>query len=204
MTRFAELKKLPDAPASRMLADVSAKLETPVKAPANASVTTVLEELAKEGAWVDAIRLMSVALPARECVWWACLAGRDIAGDKGTPSLKAAEKWVFEPNDANREVLQKVIDAADVGDATKLAATAALFAPGNMGPSDQLKDIEAPPGALANCAFGLNMQALKAGDDVMAQMQLILERALDIARGGNGKVDPPPPLPLGPQTADAD
>ncbi|MEO1279625.1 MAG: hypothetical protein AAFV77_11775, partial [Planctomycetota bacterium] len=47
-------------------------------------------------AWIDMVRLISVCLPAREVVWWACLAGRDLVGPDGDSlCLKSAEAWVF-------------------------------------------------------------------------------------------------------------
>lgn len=188
--RFANLKKIPDQPAVRLLAARSQKLETALDAPASASVEVVLNELAEKGAWVDAMRLLSVALPEREAVWWACIAGRDIAGEEGTPCLKAAEAWVFEPGDKTRAAVQAALDAADMDDDTALAATAALYAPGNMGPGE-MAEHPAPPAAVSSCAFGMNMTTLATAEDPLLQMQWLIDRALNIARGGNGKVDIP-------------
>ncbi|MCR8827362.1 DUF6931 family protein [Pseudosulfitobacter koreensis] len=198
--RFSDLKKVPREPAMRLLAAKRIKLATPLKAPANAPVETVLEELGAQQAWVCILRMLSAALPEREAVWWACLAARDICGDGPlTPSLKAAEAWVFEPNDANREKVQIAIDTADADDDTVLAATAALYAPGSLGIGD-LAQMAAPPGAVAACAFGMNMTTLGSAADPMLQMQLIIDRAVSVARGGNGKVDkitePPAPEPI--------
>lgn len=186
--RYKDLKKIPAVPAARMLATATAKLETKLKSPASADVTAVLDELEKSEAWVDMIRLMSVALPPRESVWWACVAAREVSGGKDTPCLKAAEAWVFEPNEANREKVQLALDTVDLDDDTALVATAALYAPGNMGPGDDLKDHPAPPSALSGCTFGMNILTLKTAEDANAQLQVILDRALDIARGGNGNL----------------
>ena len=81
--RFKNLKKIPDQPAARLLAAANAQLKTKLKTPANASVETVLEALAEVDAKVDMLRLLSVALPPRECVWWACRAGHDVLGPEG-------------------------------------------------------------------------------------------------------------------------
>lgn len=197
--RYARLKKLPEVPALRLLAAASAKLSVPPPTPANADVSTVLNALAENYGWVDMIRLLSVALPPRECVWWSCLAGRDMTNGKETPCLITSEKWVFDPSDANRVAIEAALEAADPDDDTSLAATAALYAQGSLGTSDQMKELPAPDGALASCAFGINMLTVGEAEDPLAQLQLILERALDIARGGNGKIDPPPPAqPAGP------
>lgn len=188
--RFENLTKVPDQPAVRLLANGNAKLKTELDSPASASVADVLAELEAKEAWVDMIRLLSVSLPPRECVWWACIAGRQILGEKGTSvCLDAAEKWVFEPNDQNRITIQQALETESTGDKTAPAATAALYAPGNLGPGD-MSEIEAPPGIVSTCAFGVNLRTLKAaGGNPNDQFQVIIDRALDIARGGNGTLD---------------
>ncbi len=188
--RFANLKKIPKEPAARILAAKSTKLETKLDAPASAPVEVVLAELEEKKAWVDLMRLLSVALPDREAVWWACIAARDITGEDATPCLKAAEAWVFEPSDANREKVQMALDVADMDDDTALAATAALYAPGNMGPGD-MAEYPAPPAAVSACAFAMNMTTIGDMEDPLGHMHWLIDRAADIARGGNGKVEPP-------------
>ncbi len=192
--RFANMKKVPAQPAARILAAKATKLETRLDLPANASVEAVLAELDDKNAWVCLMRLLAAALPEREAVWWACVAARDIAVDAPTPCLKAAEAWVFEPNDANREKLATVLEIADSDDDTTLAATAALYAPGNLG-TGELGKIEAPPGAVASCVFGMNMTTLGVVAEPLEHLQLLIDRAVDIARGGNGKIDPITPAP---------
>ncbi|EAQ03158.1 hypothetical protein OB2597_13478 [Pseudooceanicola batsensis HTCC2597] len=188
--RFDNLKKIPDEPAARMLSAKATKLDTPVEAPASARVEVVLSELAEKGGWVDILRLLSVALPEREAVWWACIAARDLTGEEATPCLKAAEAWVFGPNDKNREAVQVALDAADMDDDTTLAATAALYAPGTLGVGE-MAELAAPPSAVSACAFGMNMVAVGEAEDPLLHMHWLIDRAVDIARGGNGKVDVP-------------
>ncbi len=185
--RFANLKKVPKAPAARLLAAKATKLEAPLEAPASASVEVVLAELEEKQVWVDLLRLLAVALPDREAVWWACLAARDITGENVTPCLKASEAWVFEPTEANREKVQMALDVADMDDDTALVATAALYAPGNMGPGE-LAEHPAPPAAVSACAFGMNMTTLGVAKDPLRHLQWLIDRGVDIARGGNGKV----------------
>lgn len=187
--RFADLKKVPKEPAARLLAAKATKLQTQLDAPASASVEAVLAELAEKRAWVDLMRLLSVALPDREAVWWACIAARDIVGEDATPCLKAAEAWVFDPSEANREKVQMALDVADMDDDTALAATAALYAPGNMGPGE-MAEHPAPPAAVSACAFAMNMTTIGDMEDPLGHLQWLIDRAVDIARGGNGKVAP--------------
>ncbi|WP_299287487.1 hypothetical protein [uncultured Tateyamaria sp.] len=187
--RFANLKKIPEQPAARLLAAANAKLKTALKAPASATVPVVLAELEEVGAHVDLIRVLSVSLPPRECVWWACLAGRDLIGPEGQSlCLTTAEAWVFEPTDDIRLRLQTVLETESSGDKTAPCATAAFYAPGNLGPGE-MKEHPAPIGVVAACAFGINLKTLKLGPDPETRFNLIIDRALDIARGGNGKVE---------------
>ncbi len=187
--RFAKLKKIPNEPAARMLASVHAKLETQVDAPVSAPVDVILGKLAEKEAWVDVLRLLSIALPAREAVWWACIAAKDVTdADKPTQCVKAAEAWVFDPSDENREAVRISLDGVYVDDDTDMVATAALYAPGNMGAGD-MAEYPAPAGAVSSCVFGMNMISLSNAEEFDDHMQLLIDRALDIARGGNGQVD---------------
>jgi Family of unknown function (DUF6931) len=187
--RFKNLKKIPDHPAARLLAAANAKLKTELKSPASASVPEVLSELEAANALVDMIRLLSVSLPPRECVWWACIAGRELVGPEGKSAcLSTAEAWVFEPTDDIRARLQLVLDTESSGDKAAPCATAAYYAPCNLGPGE-MKDHPAPIGIVSACAFGINLKTLKLGPDPETRFNLIIDRALDIARGGNGKVE---------------
>lgn len=185
--RFKDLKKIPAVPAARILAVANVKLETPVSTPVSADVSAVLADLEGNKAWPDMIRLLSVALPAREAVWWACIAARDIVGDDETPCVKAASAWVFEPNDANRAAVQAALDSVDMDDDTSLCATAALYAPGTLGLGD-MNEQPAPPGAVSSCVFAMNIVAAAETDDINTHMELVIDRAVDIARGGNGSI----------------
>jgi hypothetical protein len=203
--RFAELKKIPQEPAARMLASVNAKLKTPVDVPASASVEAVLEKLAEKNAWVDVLRLLSIAMPPREGVWWACIAARDVVGEgdeNATHCLKASEAWVFKPDEKNREAARVSLDNVYVDDDTNLVATAVMYAPGNMGPGDMSK-YPAPAGAVSSCVFGMNMISLGEAEDFDTHLQLLIDRALDISRGGSGKVASKEDEPM-PETAEGD
>lgn len=189
--RFADLKKVPKEPAARLLAGANARLKTPVTAPVAAPVSVVLAELEAAGAWIDMLRLLSVALPPRERVWWACLAGRDVVGGAGSarlpPSLAAAEAWVFKPSDSARDAARAAAETAEPDDDTTLCATAVIFFDGTLGTGD-LSQQPAPPGVAQAAAFGMNLLALgQAGQDFDGTANRLIDRALDIARGGNGR-----------------
>ena len=190
--RFENLKKIPPDPAARMLALANTKLLTPLRAPASASVSVVLEELEEKGAVFDILHMLAVALPEREATWWACMAARDIVGidvKPVPPPLDAAEKWVFKPTEENRIQVQKALENAEVDDDTVNCAMAALYADGSLGPGE-LSGHPAPPSAVSTAVFAMNMMSLRAHVKKMeAHGQMLIDRGLDIARGGNGRVD---------------
>lgn len=173
-----------------MLALANTKLATRLKSPVSAEVSDVLAELAKADAYVDMLRMISVALPPRERTWWACLAGRDILGaapERVPATLVAAENWVRKPTDAARAAVRATLDTVEVDDDTSLCATAAMFADGTLGPGE-LAHHPAPPGASQAAALAMNLIAISANKgDFAAEANRLIDRALDIARGGNGK-----------------
>jgi len=191
---FDNLKKIPNHPAVRMLAMANTKIETPLESPVSASVSAVLEELAREEALFDMLKLLSVALPPREAVWWACLAARDLIGhetEKVPPSLEAAEKWVFKPSDELRDAATVAMETADIDDETVYCAMAVTYSDGRMG-TGELSKVEAPPNAVSAAVICMNMKSLSETIDTMEDhMEMLIGRALDIARGGNGQVDKP-------------
>ena len=196
--RFANLHKVPQQPASRLLAMSNIKLKTKLTSPANAPVSVVLAELEAAGETVDMARLLSAALPPREATWWACLAARDAieaTGEEKPLCLKVAEAWVFDPTPDNRAKIVTALDDGDPDDPAALAATAAMYAPGNLGDDDDMKDVPAPIGVVANCAFGMNVKTLDLDDDPLGRLDFLIDRAIDIARGGHGQIPKPEPKP---------
>jgi hypothetical protein len=130
-------------------------------------------------------------------VWWACLAARDYIGpksDKDPKSLVAAEDWVFKPTDENRERARLSMDDAYVDDDTVNIAMSVLYADGTLGPAD-LSKYPAPAGAAETCAFIMNIVALDKNPDRFEEYgQMLIDRAVDIARGGNGRIDAREPM----------
>ena len=191
---FDDLRKIPPQPAARMLAAAGARLSTRLVAPASAPVSAVLAELADKQALFDMLYLMAVVLPGREAVWWACLAARDMVPEgQTTPSLAAAEAWVFKPDADNRATAQRAMEAAGPDDETVYCAMAAVYADGRMG-TGALADQPAPPAAVPAAVLTMNLKALDwVGQGTVDHGWTLLARALDIARGGNGHVTAEPP-----------
>ncbi len=191
--RFSDMTKVPQEPAAKLLAQANTRLETPIEAPASALPEVVLAELDGKGALIDLLRLMAILLPPRERVWWACLAARDYIGpapDNDTPSLAASEAWVYQPNDENRDKARDSVDHAYVDDDTVNCAISVMYADGTLGPGD-LANHPAPAGASEVAAFAMNVVALGEHSDKFEEYgQMLIDRAVNIARGGNGQLEP--------------
>ena len=188
--RFENLTKIAAEPALRFLALANATLTEETTAPAAAPVSQVLAELDAKGATADMLRLRAAALPPREAIWWGCLAAGDLVPE-GAPmpkSLQAARAWVFEPTDGNRDAARAAGEAAPPQDETTLAAIAVAMCDGKLGTGD-LAAHDAPPGAVATFVFGLNVKSLgRAAPAVFKEYgQALVDRGLDIARGGDGQ-----------------
>lgn len=195
MGKFDDLVKIPNQPALRLLALVGEGLSKPVEAPATATVGQILPVLLEEKAMVDALRLMSVALPIREAIWWACLAARDQLPE-GAPipaTLASAEAWVFDPAAAKKQAAESALDAAEAGDVGQRCAFAVKIADGRAG-SGLLADTEMPQGSVQSIVFAVCVDSLvEVADGDPAYFELLIDRALDIARGGNGRIAWTPP-----------
>lgn len=189
--RYKDMAKLPDLPFAKVMAGANVMLKTQLEVPASAPAEVALAELDAKGAWIDILWAFSALLPGRERVWWACLAARDYIGpesDQDPAPLVAAEAWVFQPTDENHVKVSTALDHAYVDDDTSNCAVAALYAGGKLGPGD-LAEYPAPAGASEAAAFAMNVVALSERSDRFdLQMQLLIDRAVDIARGGNGRV----------------
>lgn len=187
---FENLVKLPTDPVAKILSQANVLLKTPLKAPPSAQAPVVLQELYELDALVDLLRLLGVLLPPRERVWWACLAARDYIGPRSEndpASLTTSEAWVRDPSEENRDAARVSLDHAYVDDDTVNCALSVLYAPGTLGPGD-LNQYPAPAGASEAAAFAMNMVALgQLSDKFEEHGRVLVARALDIARGGNGQ-----------------
>ena len=189
--RFQGLVKFPTVPVAKLLSQCNVTLMTRLDAPANAPADVVLAELDQKGALVDLLRLLAILLPPRERVWWACMAARDYIGPRSEndpPSLTASEAWVYDPSPENLDRARLTLDHAYVDDDTVNCALAVLYADGTLGPGD-LAQYPAPAGASETAAFAMNMVALgELSDKFEEHGRLLVDRALDIGRGGNGQI----------------
>lgn len=142
---------------------------------------------------VDAIRVLAVALPRREAVWWACLAAREAlpaAEDQAAEAaaLTAAEAWVFKPTEENRRACFAPGQAVEFSTPAAYAALAAYWSGGSLAPPES--PVVVPPGDMLTgtaAAAAVLLSAAREPAAVKLHYKNALEQAVDIANGGNGR-----------------
>lgn len=151
-----------------------------------------LDQLARRGLFVDAVRFLAHALPKREAVWWACLCAREsLAPDApaaAVAALQAAERWVYGPGEENRREAMARAEAAKFDGPASWAAVAAFWSGGSMAPPEAPV---VPPGDTLTAAAVAGSVLLAA---VQREPQLAADKyrrflgfGLDIADGGSGR-----------------
>lgn len=191
---IGEFARVPDEPAARLLARANQSLLTKTDTPANAGVEEVMRALDAADAERDMLVLMAVALPARQRTWWACLSARDLLGAaaEGSETLAAAEAWVRSPSDETYAHAFDALQRAEPVDPAAHCSRSVVYSGGKLGPGD-LMEHDAPPGAAETAALTMVIDALSAtADNPKAYVSLLIDRAIDLAKGGSGKVTPGP------------
>ncbi len=154
----------------------------------NDPVEKLIEELVAQNLLMDALKILALALPPREGVWWGCLAARDttlVDGEK-TKALEAAEAWVFKPCQETKKASEKY--ALEPGEADAMMAEAVFNVPL---PDDEEPPV-APPQLVGLLIFSAQLKSFfahKLPEEINRQGQLLLARGLDVAKGGNGQID---------------
>jgi hypothetical protein len=162
---------------------------------AEQSPAVFLERLCAAEYHIDAIRFLAHALPAREVVWWACLATRSVFADGPPAHLKAveaAEAWVYHPDEEHRRAAMSAAAAVENDAPAHWAALAAAWSGGSLAPPEAPV---VPPGETlpAQAAVGAVLLAAvtnepdRAGD----HHRRSIAQAVDIARGGTGRSPEP-------------
>jgi uncharacterized protein DUF6931 len=94
-----------------------------------------LARLAAEGKADHAVAVCAYLLPRREAVWWGCASVRTMLGDrlpKDIAGLVAAETWVQEPTEANRQAALAIGDKAASNEPLTWLALAAGWSSGTF------------------------------------------------------------------------
>ena len=144
--------------------------------------------------YIDAVRFLAHALPAREAVWWACLTARDGL-DPALPAqqaaVEAAEAWVYHPDEEHRRVAMTAASGPANDSPARWAAMAAAWSGGSLAPPDAPV---VPPGETLTpqaAAGAVLLAAVKSEPQRAAERyRASIVQAVDIARGGTGRSAP--------------
>jgi hypothetical protein len=150
-----------------------------------------LNSLIANSAYVDAVQFLARALPKREAVWWSCVCTRELPRSEAKPefeaAVKAAEEWVYRPNEDNRRGAEKAGNAITAPHPSRWSAMAAFWSGGSLAPSDA-PEVKPPDDFTPKAVAGAVLMA--AGLDpkqTPARQKLFLEYGTDIAKGGTGR-----------------
>jgi len=95
-----------------------------------------LELLVGKELFPDATRLLAFALPKREAVGWGCLCVRHSLGTEDAAQISktqvAAERWVSNPDEKNRQAAQAAIAEDGPENPSDLLALAAFYSGGSV------------------------------------------------------------------------
>lgn len=153
----------------------------------------LMVNLCEAGHWQDAVMVASCTLPPREAVWWACVCARkmeSIASDEDEmAALKAAELWVYKPNEKNQLHAFECFQRGKNRSAGSLTAGAATFNASKLPLADG-NEAEMDESVFTNLVAGAVITA--AGDAptdrIYRQFERFMESATDIANGGDGRI----------------
>lgn len=99
-----------------------------------------IERLVAANLHADAVRFLAHALPRRECVWWAWVCARKVAGAEPPLAIKnaldATERWIVQPTEDHRRQALVFGEAADFGTPAGCAALAAFMSGGSLAPPE--------------------------------------------------------------------
>ncbi len=149
-------------------------------------VGMLIEELVAQNLLMDALKILALALPPREGVWWGCLAARDMLPPaQKSKALIAAEDWVFKPSQQTKAALKPF--ALEPGGPDAMMCEAGF----NVPLPDDDEPPTGPPHLPGLLIFSAQLQSFYAPDlpeEINRQGQLLLGRGLDICKGGNGQI----------------
>lgn len=180
-------QKAIDAIGEDQLNDEAAELLTP-----DISPEQLVNDLAEQGQWVDAVRALAQFLPRREAAWWACLCAREmpfvVENESELKALKAAEKWVYEPTTENRLAAFAAAQEGKENSAGLLCALMVAMVEEKLDFGEG-QVVEFDPTIFPQGVFGIVAQAADDGDEdqLYPRLEKFLGAGIKIAQGGSGK-----------------
>lgn len=191
---MTDLVKVRAITAAELLENIDVSDEASTHLVMDTAPEVSINRLADAGLYADAIKLLALGLPKREAVWWACLCAREVQGpdtdENNVKALLAAESWVKNPTEERRKICKLLSEATNYQTPASWAATAATWSHGSLA-ADGEPVIEPPEHLYAHAVAGCVSLAAVLCDpvDPGKPFSRCLARGLDLARGGNGKLE---------------
>ncbi|NOQ65505.1 MAG: hypothetical protein GQ582_13420 [Methyloprofundus sp.] len=158
------------------------------------SPANFMQALLEEEDYLDLVSFLAYALPKREATWWACLAARnhlnEQSSDDEQKAVELAEAWVYDPTPENCQATSAAAEAAGLETAVGWAAMSAFWSGDNISPIED--NVVKPADDLyAKAVVGAVMLACVLGEaeKIQEKYQLLTQQGINIASGGNGKID---------------
>jgi hypothetical protein len=130
-----------------------------------------LKNLAGAGLFPDAVKFLAHSLGGRKCISWslACLGELKPAPPKQEElAFAAVEKWLADPNDANRRAAQNAAEQAKLSTPAGCVALAAFLTEGSIAPPGA-SEVLPPPHVAEKIAAGGVLLAVVLQPDKAAE-----------------------------------
>jgi uncharacterized protein DUF6931 len=139
-----------------------------------------IRDLAKAGLFPEALKVLAHALGGRKCIAWsmACLGELKPSSPKQEVAVAAIEKWLAEPNDANRRAAQAAAEQAKISTPAGCIALAVFFSEGSIAPTGASEVPPPPYVAEKIAAGGLQMAVVLQPDKAAERYQRCLDLGL--------------------------
>jgi hypothetical protein len=147
-----------------------------------------MRRLTSQGGLKDAVAFCAYLLPRREAVWWACGCARALVGDipkDRARCLLAAEAWVDDPSDEQRQAALELGKQGDSNDPLTWAALAAGWSGGSLASFEQFT-LPVPPymtARAARIAVVLSAHYLKP-EERSGRLKACIEEGIKLAETG--------------------
>ncbi len=146
--------------------------------------------LAAAQLYPDALAFQAHRLSNEAVVWWGCLCAWEVCrpqpSEKEEEALRAAVRWLQEPNEDTRRAAEKAGQAAGLGTPSGAVALAAFWSTGSMAPAG-LPEVAPPPYLPARTVTAaLRLAAVLREPERQAErLRLFLQIGEEVARGKN-------------------
>lgn len=152
----------------------------------------LIQKAIEQHYFADVVTFLAHGLPIRESIWWAtiCAASRDDWNEDERNAISSAKSWVHSPDETTRRHAEEMAKISTLNSGAGWAAQAAFWSGGSM-TAISAPVVPPPPYLYAQAVAGcINLTAvLPDGARAKERYKFFLEIGLDLAIGGNGKIE---------------